>query len=129
MELLMDEAVVKRLKTKLQPGDLLYLDFEDGDGPFANTGITCRLDLSFRIISTPQDYPETGLKIYSEKLTTPVGPMMTKKSALTYFEEPTTLAVDQATSTIQMKGPGGVIASNIPLLRIDQHLAGKTHNG
>lgn len=129
MKLLMDEAVIKRLSNKVPAGDLLYLDFEDGDGPFANTGITCRLDLSFRVISTPPNYPQTGLEIYRETLETPIGPMLTKTSSLRYFEEPTTLAVDQATGTIQLKGPGGVIASNIPLLRIDQHLAGQQHHG
>ncbi|WP_303754071.1 iron-sulfur cluster biosynthesis family protein [Enterococcus sp. S86.2] len=124
MKLSIDTEVVKLIRDKMQPGDLVYLDFEDGDGPFANTGLSCRLDLSFRIIITPADYPAVGLNVYNETLITDIGPLKIKKSSERYLEENTRLVVNQTLQTLQLKGDSGILANNIPILRIDKVIAG-----
>lgn len=124
MELKVTAAVQQKLRESMQPGDRLYLDFEDGDGPFANTGLTCRLDLSFRLIITPGSYPQSGLEIYDRSFATAVGPIQAKASSLQYLDPQTTLAYNENYRSLQLRGASGLIADNIPILRFDQQLAG-----
>lgn len=124
LKLSIETEVVELIRSKMQAGDVVYLDFEDGDGPFANTGLSCRLDLSFRIILTPTDYPTKGLEVYDETLVTAVGPIKMKKSSELYLEEETRLVENKAMHTLQLKGNSGILANNIPILRIDKVIAG-----
>ncbi|BCA86695.1 hypothetical protein EsVE80_22180 [Enterococcus saigonensis] len=124
MQLSIDTEVVALLRAKMQPGDVIYLDFEDGDGPFANTGLSCRLDLNFRLIITPINYLASGLDVYNETLVTAIGPLKIKKSSERYLEENTRLTVNKALQTLQLKGDSGILANNIPILRIDKVIAG-----
>ena len=124
MKLSIETDVVEYIRNKMQAGDLIYLDFEDGDGPFANTGLSCRLDLSFRILLTPADYPVKGLEVYDETLVTALGPIKMKKSSACYLEDETQLVENKAMHTLQLKGKSGILATNIPVLRIDKVIAG-----
>ena len=124
MELTIDPKVVALIKKKRMPGDRMYLDFEDGDGPFANTGLSCRLDLSFRFIITPESYPATGLAVYNDSVETAVGPVRLKQSSEVYLDAKTRLVLG-ATGALQLKGASGILADNIPILRIEQQTAGE----
>lgn len=127
MELKVTEEVQEKLRESMSPGDRLYLDFEDGDGPFANTGLTCRLDLSFRLILTPENYPQAGLEIYDQQFDTEVGAIKVKTSTLQYLDSETILAYNGSYRSLQLRGTSGLIADNIPILRFDQQLAGTPH--
>ena len=123
MQIILDERVSDWLQPKLQPGDRLYLDFEDGIGPFANTEISCRLDLSFRLIVTGENYPEKGLAVYNIPVETSVGVFHIKESSLPYFEEENFLTFSPQMA-LRLKGASGILADNIPLLRMSQEQAG-----
>lgn len=122
MELVIAKELQEKILAKSQAGDRYLLDFEDGDGPFANSALTCRLDLSFRFIIIPKDYPEADLKAYDETLTTQMGPVKIKKSSEVYLDPHTEFVVG-TTGSYQLKGQSGVLADNIPILRIEEKLA------
>lgn len=123
MKLSIEPSVRTLIEKKLMPEDRMYLDFEDGDGPFANTGLSCRLDLSFRFIITPENYPAAGLEVYDETLATEVGAVKLKKSSEVYLDQETWLVLG-STGALQLRGASGILADNIPILRIQQQLAG-----
>lgn len=125
MELIITEAAKTKIKNSLQSADeQIFLDFEDGDGPFAATGLSCRLDLSFRLIIVPPKYPADGLAVYDETVASPFGPIKLKKSSLQYLDDKTTLTVNDVYQNLQLKGASGILADNIPILRIDKKIAG-----
>ena len=113
----MDAAAVAKISEVKQEGDRIYLDFEDGVGPA--TAISCRLDISFRLILVPADYPEEGLSIYDTKLDTAIGTVWLKQGAAMYLEERTRLVVDPDYQRLQLTSDSGLLASNVQLLRMD----------
>ncbi|WP_270789157.1 iron-sulfur cluster biosynthesis family protein [Enterococcus diestrammenae] len=118
MKLTIDEAAKKRIAQKMQPSDHIYLDFEDGAGPFAHSSLTCRLDLSFRVLLVAADYPNKGLEVYDEILETTLGPVKLKKSSEVYLDPETQLVIGDGLGALQLKGPSGVLADNIPIIRM-----------
>ena len=120
----MDAAAVVKISEVKQEGDRIYLDFEDGVGPFPATAISCRLDISFRLILVPADYPEEGLSIYDTKLDTAIGTVWLKQGAAMYLEERTRLVVDPDYQRLQLTSDSGLLASNVQLLRMDKKVAG-----
>lgn len=124
MELQITQEVKEKIAAKRQTGDRIFLDFEDGDGPFAATGITCRLDLSFRLLLVAQDYPEEGLAVYDDTIETAIGAIRLKKSSEKYLEAETILAYNPTYNNIQLKGKSGVLADNVPIIRYDRQMAG-----
>jgi uncharacterized protein YqkB len=121
-----DQAAITKISKVKQPGDRLYLDFEDGVGPFAATAISCRLDISFRLILVPADYPEEGLAVYDTKLETGVGVIWLKQGAEMYLEEQTRLVVEPTYQRLQLIADSGILASDVQLLRIEKKVA-KSH--
>lgn len=121
MKLVIDEAAKQRITQKMQPGDQLFLDFEDGAGPFNHSSLTCRLDLSFRVILVAEDYPVAGLAVYDETLPTTLGPVKLKKSSEVYLDPETQLIIS-GLGALQLKGPSGILADNIPILRMTSDL-------
>ncbi|WP_291293298.1 iron-sulfur cluster biosynthesis family protein [Enterococcus sp.] len=120
----MAPAAIAKISEIKQAQDRIYLDFEDGVGPFSTTAISCRLDISFRLILVPADYPEEGLSIYDTKLETAVGTVWLKQGAAMYLEEQTRLVVDPAYQRLQLTADSGLLASNVQLLRMDKPVAG-----
>lgn len=124
MELNIEPAAIEKITPYVQPDDRLYLDFEDGVGPFPATEITCRLDIHFRLIIVPQSYPEEGLAIYDTPLTTPLGTIWLKQGAQVYLEEQTRLQVEPTYQRLQLVGNSGILANDVQLLRIEKQTAG-----
>lgn len=122
VKIILDDRVTEWLQPKLQTGDRLYFDFEDGVGPFANTEISCRLDLSFRLIVTGADYPSTGLEVYNIPVETAVGIFYIKETSLPYFEEENFLTFNPQNG-LRLKGKSGIVADNIAFLRMEQSQA------
>lgn len=120
----MDAAAVAKISEVKQEGDRIYLDFEDGVGPFPATAISCRLDISFRLILVPADYPEEGLSIYDTKLDTAIGTVWLKQGAAMYLEERTRLVVDPDYQRLQLNVRCQQTAVTSQLLRMDKKVAG-----
>lgn len=123
MILHLSKEVQKKLTDKKQAVDRLFLDFEDGEGPFAATAITCRLDVSFRFLLVAQGH-SSDTAIYDERLTTEIGEIYFKHSAEKYLEPEVEAVFNSAYGTIQLKGKSGVLADNVPIISVDQKFAG-----
>lgn len=50
MKLEVTKEAQEVLKNKLEADDQLLLDIENGDGPFAESQVSCQLDTAFRLI-------------------------------------------------------------------------------
>lgn len=115
MEFIVSKEAEELLRGKVNDNEQLLLDVEDGDGPFANSRITCQIDTSFRLIIVEKE-TSADLSLYSEVVDTQMGPIKIKKSALVYFDNPTTLAVEPTYKSLQLKGPGGIIKNNLQIV-------------
>jgi len=115
MEFIVSKEAEELLRGKVNDNEQLLLDVEDGDGPFANSRITCQIDTSFRLIIVEKE-TSADLSLYSEVVDTQMGPIKIKKSALVYLDNPTTLAVEPTYKSLQLKGPGGIIKNNLQIV-------------
>jgi len=115
MEFIVSKEAEELLRGKVNDNEQLLLGVEDGDGPFANSRITCQIDTSFRLIIVEKE-TSADLSLYSEVVDTQMGPIKIKKSALVYLDNPTTLAVEPTYKSLQLKGPGGIIKNNLQIV-------------
>lgn len=118
MELLLTEEAKEKIQSQVNAEEQLLLDIEDGDGPFADTRVTCQIDTSFRLLIVKKD-TDKDLSLYSETAETTVGPIRMKKSALMYMDDPTTIAVEPTYNSLQLKGPSGLLKGNLQMLHRD----------
>ena len=118
MELLLTEEAKEKIQSQVNAEEQLLLDIEDGDGPFADTRVTCQIDTSFRLLIVKKD-TDKDLSLYSETAETTVGPIRMKKSALMYMDDPTTIAVEPTYNSLQLKGTSGLLKGNLQMLHRD----------
>lgn len=118
MELLLTEEAKKKLQNQINEGEQVLLDIEDGDGPFADSRVTCQLDTSFRLIIVKKNTTK-DLSLYTEKVETPIGVILIKKSALIYMDNPTTIAVEPTYKSLQLKGASGLLKGNLQIMRAE----------
>ncbi|EGP5124755.1 iron-sulfur cluster biosynthesis family protein [Enterococcus faecium] len=118
MKLEVTEEAQEVLKNKLEADDQLLLDIENGDGPFAESQVSCQLDTAFRLIIVKKD-TQTDLSLYSVVADTPVGPIKIKDSAILYMDDPSTLALEPTYNSLQLKGPSGLRKGNLQVVRKD----------
>ncbi|MEY8446649.1 iron-sulfur cluster biosynthesis family protein [Enterococcus ratti] len=116
MELLLTNEAKDMLQTQLNEKEQVLLDIEDGDGPFANSRITCQLDTSFRLLIVKKE-TTNDLSLYSEKVETTIGPIWIKRNALLYMDDPTTIAVEPTYKSLQLKGASGLLKGNLQIVR------------
>ncbi|MEQ3378930.1 iron-sulfur cluster biosynthesis family protein [Enterococcus lactis] len=118
MKLEVTKEAQEVLKNKLEADDQLLLDIENGDGPFAESQVSCQLDAAFRLIIVKKD-TQTDLSLYSVVADTPVGPIKIKDSAILYMDDPSTLALEPTYNSLQLKGPSGLRKGNLQVVRKD----------
>lgn len=115
MELLITKEAQEKLQAQLNEDEQVLLDIEDGDGPFADSRITCQIDTSFRLIIVKKTIMK-DLSLYTEKAETVLGPILIKNSALMYMDDPTTIAVEPTYKSLQLKGPSGLLKGNLQII-------------
>ena len=115
MELLLTDEAKEKLLAQQNEDEQLLLDIEDGDGPFADSRVTCQIDTSFRLILVKKETTK-DLSLYSVQVETAVGPIYIKKSALMYLDDPTTIAVEPTYKSLQLKGPSGLLKGNLQII-------------
>lgn len=116
MKLEVTKEAQEVLKNKIEADDQILLDIENGDGPFAESQVSCQLDTAFRLILVKKD-TQTDLSLYSVIADTPVGPVKIKDSAILYMDDPTTLALEPTYNSLQLKGPSGLRKGNLQVVR------------
>ncbi|EOH91417.1 iron-sulfur cluster biosynthesis family protein [Enterococcus villorum] len=118
MELLLTEEAKEKLQNQINEGEQVLFDIEDGDGPFADSRVTCQLDTSFRLIIVKKNTTK-DLSLYTEKVKTPIGVIWIKKSALIYMDNPTTIAVEPTYKSLQLKGASGLLKGNLQIMHAE----------
>ncbi|MBO0482115.1 iron-sulfur cluster biosynthesis family protein [Candidatus Enterococcus courvalinii] len=118
MELIVTKEAQNWLESHREEDEQILLDLENGDGPFADSRITCQLDTAFRLILIKKQ-STADLSLYSILVDTPLGPIRIKKSAEMYLDDPTTLALEPTYQSLQLKGPSGLLKGNLPVVRKD----------
>jgi uncharacterized protein YqkB len=116
MELQITKAAQEVLEKKIQPDEQLILDIEDGDGPFAESMVTCQLDTAFRLLLVKKD-TTADLQLYSEVVDTVLGPVRMKKSAEMYLDDPTILDLEPNYNSLRLKGKSGLLKNNLQVVR------------
>ncbi|MBM7708578.1 iron-sulfur cluster biosynthesis family protein [Enterococcus lemanii] len=119
MKLSFSQAAQDVILAKQQPGDVILLDYEDAIGPFTQSAVSCQLYPSFRLLLVPKEFPKEQLIDYDDAIETELGIVSVKKRSEMLLDEAIEIMVEPAYQRLQIRSNSGVIAANMPLLRMD----------
>lgn len=128
MKLTITKEAQEKMTALCQDGDYLVLDFEDGQGPFVESGASCQLYPNYRLLFVPEKFSASELTIYDDQLETEAGLVYMKKSSEMFLDDQVILKVENAYQRLQLQSNSGVLVANLPMKRIELDEEGR-YNG
>lgn len=112
------DGALERIKSHIQPGKKIVLDFDDGVGPFSALG-NCSLDAHYRLIFVNAD---ADLPDFDEKIQSNIGDIFIKSElyANVQFENQMELRFDRHSFTLPLVSAKGMLTENVEVVDIDE---------